>query len=87
VSEMGLDITAYEHVGEPLMKRGDMPDEKFYDCLDEGGLYVYNIDVFHGREAPLELEYVYHTSGKTLEDFMRFCNVVAPPVIERGLFT
>ena len=24
---------------------------------------------------------------KTLEDFMRFCNIVEPPVIRRGLFT
>ena len=24
---------------------------------------------------------------QTLEDFMRFCNVVQPPIIQRGLFT
>ncbi len=28
-----------------------------------------------------------HDPWLTLEDFMRFCNVVEPPVIRRGLFT
>jgi hypothetical protein len=24
---------------------------------------------------------------RTLEDFMRYCHIVEPPIIERGLFT
>ncbi len=24
---------------------------------------------------------------RTLDDFMRFCNIVEPPIIRRGLFT
>lgn len=34
-------------------------------------------DQFHDLDDP----------WRTLEDFMRFCNIVEPPVIRRGLFT
>lgn len=28
-----------------------------------------------------------HDPWRTLEDFMRYCNIIEPPVIRRGLFT
>ena len=28
-----------------------------------------------------------HDTWQTLQDFMRYCNIVVPPVIQRGLFT
>lgn len=28
-----------------------------------------------------------HDAWRTLQDFMRYCNIVEPPIIQRGLFT
>lgn len=62
------------------------PDDTEVACPH---LHVYREGYGHKRAVPVPVETFPRTGDLwgTLEDFMRFCNITNPPMIERGLFT
>lgn len=62
------------------------PDDTEVPCPH---LHVYREGYGHKWALPVPADRFPRTSDLwgTLEDFMRFCNITNPPIIERGLFT
>ena len=62
------------------------PDDSEVACPH---LHVYREGHGHKWAVPVPVETFSRTGDLwgTLEDFMRFCNITNPPMIERGLFT
>jgi hypothetical protein len=62
------------------------PDDTEVACPH---LHVYREGYGHKWAVPVPVETFPRTGDLwgTLEDFMRFCNITNPPMIERGLFT
>ena len=62
------------------------PDDTEVPCPH---LHVYREGYGHKWALPVPADRFPRTSDLwgTLDDFMRFCNVTNPPLIERGLFT
>ncbi len=61
------------------------PDDTEVDCPH---LHVYQEGYGHKWAMPVPMEWFPRTSDlwSTLEDFMKYCNITNPPLIERGLF-
>ena len=62
------------------------PDDTEIACPH---LHIYRAGYGHKWPEPVPLAKFPRTGDiwRTLEDFMRFCNITEPPLIERGLFT
>ena len=62
------------------------PDDTEVECPH---LHVYREGYGHKWAMPVPNEAFPNMDDpwKTLDDFMRFCNITKPPVIERGLFS
>jgi len=66
--------------------RHQNPDGAWIECPH---LHLYREGFGHKWAVPVPAARFPHTADlwRTLEDFMRFCNVTDPPTITKGLFT
>ena len=62
------------------------PDDEEIPCPH---LHVYREGYGHKWAVPVPISHFTNVDDRwqMLEDFMRYCNITQPPVIERGLFT
>lgn len=72
-----LDFGGPPHRNPDGQKVGTPHLHVYREGFGDRWAYPAPSDRFHDLDDP----------WRTLKDFMRFCNVVEPPVIQRGLFT